>query len=90
MSLILSVMFPVFSLIAVGYLAVRLKIISETADEAIGDFIFRIGIPILLALTMYRAEFVDASPSFLWLAYYQVAYLSYYQWLVNLTVQYAK
>ena len=77
MELILTVMVPVFGLIAIGYLTMRLQIVPDNADEVIGDFIFTVGVPILLALTMFRADFGGASPFILWGAYFIGAFATW-------------
>ena len=77
MELILTVMVPVFGLIAIGYLTMRLGIVPDNADEVMGDFIFTIGVPILLALTMFRADFGGASPFILWGTYFIGAFATW-------------
>lgn len=44
-------------LIGLGYLIARLGILGERAGDGIADFVFKIAVPILLALSLARSDF---------------------------------
>ncbi|MEJ8570237.1 AEC family transporter [Microbaculum marinum] len=64
------IVLPVFGLIGLGYLASRTGYLSEQIGEGLGDFVFKVAIPLLLFKTLATAEFAGHSPWLLWLSYY--------------------
>ena len=70
---VISVVAPVFALIAIGYAAGRLKWISEVGTKGLAEFTFNIAIPALLFRKMATAELPDVTPYALWGAYYGTA-----------------
>lgn len=67
---ILSAIFPVFVLIALGYGAARGKLISAEGAQGIDAYVFYFAIPALLFRTMAEVELGDAAPWLLWACYY--------------------
>ena len=61
---------PVFVLILLGWLIVRMKYLEPTVGDALGDFVFRVAVPVLLFRTIAEADFRDGSPWPLWVAYF--------------------
>lgn len=61
---------PVFVLIALGWLAVVTGLLKAETGDALGDFVFRIGVPVLLFRTVAGADFSAGSPWRLWVAYF--------------------
>lgn len=61
---------PVFILILTGWLIVRFGYLKPTVGEALGDFVFRVAVPVLLFRTIAEADFKDGSPWPLWVAYF--------------------
>lgn len=61
---------PIFVLILLGWLIVRLNYLKATVGEALGDFVFKIAVPVLLFRTIAEADFKDGSPWPLWVAYF--------------------
>ncbi len=70
---VISIVVPVFALIAIGYLAGRLGLISAKGGEGLAQFTFTLAIPALLFHKMATAELPDVSPYALWAAYYGAA-----------------
>jgi len=70
MSDIFQNVLPIFILILAGWLLVRLKYLKPAVGEALGDFVFRVAVPILLFRTIAEADFKDGSPWPLWVAYF--------------------
>lgn len=68
---------PVFALIAAGYAAVALRLVSETAHKGISEFAFSIAIPALLFRTIVVADFPVAGVLQIWGAYYGAIALSW-------------
>jgi hypothetical protein len=61
---------PIFILILTGWLVVRFGYLTPAVGEALGDFVFRIAVPVLLFRTIAEADFKEGSPWPLWLAYF--------------------
>ncbi|WP_275787675.1 AEC family transporter [Pararhizobium gei] len=61
---------PIFILILLGWLIVRMNYLKDTIGEALGDFVFKVAVPVLLFRTIAEADFKDGSPWPLWVAYF--------------------
>lgn len=61
---------PVFLLILTGYLSVLLGLMKAETGEALGEFVFRIAVPVLLFRTIARADVAAGTPVRLWIAYF--------------------
>ncbi|MBB4183531.1 hypothetical protein GGE07_000144 [Sinorhizobium terangae] len=61
---------PIFVLILTGWLVVRLGYLNPAVGDALGDFVFRIAVPVLLFRTIAEADFKEGSPWPLWVAYF--------------------
>ncbi|MDX0421886.1 AEC family transporter [Sinorhizobium medicae] len=61
---------PIFVLILTGWLIVRLGYLKPAVGEALGDFVFRVAVPVLLFRTIAEADFKEGSPWPLWVAYF--------------------
>lgn len=70
MSLVFETVFPVFSLIALGYLAGRFKWVGDETATGLAQFTFNLAIPALLFRTMATAELPDVAPIAVWSAYF--------------------
>ncbi|WP_377291625.1 AEC family transporter [Rhizobium sp. SG2393] len=70
MSIIFLNVVPLFVLILTGWLIVRFRYLSESVGQALGDFVFRVAVPVLLFRTIAEADFSDGSPWRLWAAYF--------------------
>ena len=70
---VLSVVAPVFALIAIGYAAGRMKWISEIGAKGLAEFTFNLAIPALLFRKMATADLPDVTPYALWGAYFGAA-----------------
>lgn len=66
----LSLVLPIFGVIALGYLAVRLRILSDAAIDGLDAYVFTFGLPILLFRNVERTVLPDTLPWGLWLSYY--------------------
>lgn len=67
---ILNVIVPIFSLIAIGFLAAKAKLLPAATGEALARFVFVVAVPVLLFRTLANSAFGDANPLFLWLTYF--------------------
>lgn len=74
---ILTIVAPVFALIAIGYLAGRFGVISEAAGRGIADFAFSLAIPALLFRTIVTADFATLSPLEVWTSFFGAAGLTW-------------
>jgi malonate transporter len=70
MNTAISVVVPVFALIAIGYAAGRLNWISEIGAKGLAEFTFNLAIPAMLFRKMATAELPDAPPFALWAAFF--------------------
>ena len=57
-------------MILLGWLIVRMNYLKPTVGEALGDFVFRVAVPVLLFRTIVEADFKEGSPWPLWVAYF--------------------
>jgi malonate transporter and related proteins len=68
---------PIFILILFGFLLVRLKILSAEIGDALGDFVFKVAVPMLLFRTIANADFHGASPFRLWISYFAGVFVAW-------------
>lgn len=68
-SVVLNVL-PVFILILVGWLLVRIGFLNEDIGDSLSEFVFKVAVPVLLFRTIAEADFHGASPFRLWVAYF--------------------
>ncbi len=61
---------PVFMLILIGWLAVRSGLLTAEIGDALGEFVFKLAVPVLLFKTIAEADFQGLSPFKLWVAYF--------------------
>lgn len=74
---IISIVAPVFGLIAIGYAFGRCGWLSPVAEKGVSEFAFRLAIPALLFKTIVTAEFGDMSFAGVWLTYYGAVAATY-------------
>lgn len=80
---VLNIVGPAFALIAVGYVAARMGLISEGAGKGIAQFSVSIAIPALLFRTIVVANFPESSPLLIWAAYYGAVIAT---WIIALSL----
>ena len=56
---------------------VRLKILSADIGDGLGDFVFKVAVPMLLFRTIANADFHGASPFRLWIAYFAGVFVAW-------------
>ncbi len=61
---------PVFAVIALGWLAVRLRLIRGETGDGVADFVFVIALPLMLFRTIATVELPASPPWAFWLSYY--------------------
>lgn len=66
----IAIVLPVFSLIAIGYLARKLGLLGERTDEGLSSFVFTLAVPCLIFRTLARAELPQTQPWGYWIAYF--------------------
>lgn len=67
---ILSIVLPVFGLIALGYGARRAKLVLDRTGDGLSDFVFTIAVPALIFKTLTGAELPESQPWGYWFAYF--------------------
>lgn len=70
MTLVLSVVAPIFLLIALGTLSAKSGYLPASTGDALSGFVFKVAVPALMFRTVATAHFGEANPLFLWLAYF--------------------
>ena len=66
----LTVVAPVFALVALGYGTARTGVVSQKAGNGLSEFVFVLAIPALLFRTVAGSEFPSLNPFPYWLAYF--------------------
>ncbi|WP_284760110.1 AEC family transporter [Agrobacterium sp. fls2-241-TYG-188a] len=61
---------PIFLLILIGWVTVKVKLFKAEAGDVLSDFVFKIAVPALIFRTLATADFHGASPFKLWLTYF--------------------
>ncbi len=67
---IAEIVLPVFGVIALGYVSVWSKLLSEKAGEGLNDFVFVIAVPVMIVKTLLGASLPEGSPWGYWLSYF--------------------
>lgn len=70
MSAVLLNVVPIFAMIAIGWASVAAGLLKAEVGEALGDFVFKLAVPVLLFRTIAGADFQGSSPWTLWVAYF--------------------
>ncbi|MFY8100734.1 MAG: AEC family transporter [Allorhizobium sp.] len=68
---------PIFILILFGWALVRLKILAAEIGDGLGDFVFKVAVPLLLLRMIANADFHGASPFRLWIAYFAGVFVAW-------------
>ena len=71
------IIFSIFGLIGLGYLAARIGLLSAGVGGALAEFVFTIAIPVLLFRTLSNADFSGVSPWGVWLSYFGAVAVSW-------------
>ncbi|MBW6423624.1 AEC family transporter [Rhizobium sp. XQZ8] len=61
---------PVFVLILIGWVMAKTGILKQETGDALGEFVFKIAVPMLIFRTLADAHFEGVSPFRLWGAYF--------------------
>jgi malonate transporter and related proteins len=67
---VLSIVAPIFALIALGFLAARLRYFSEGTQKGLAEFTFGFAMPALLFRTLAAPQDMAISPIPIWLTYF--------------------
>ncbi|WP_062204222.1 AEC family transporter [Aureimonas sp. AU12] len=70
MTFVLSVIAPIFILIALGTTVAKLKLLPAPTGDALSGFVFLLAVPALMFRTVATADFGEANPVYLWIAYF--------------------
>lgn len=70
MELVFSIVLPVFGLIGIGWLSAHTGYLKRETGDGLIDFVFRIGVPLLIFRTIATADFSAAQPWSLWASYF--------------------
>lgn len=67
---IAEIVLPVFGVIALGYVSVWIRLLSQKAGEGLNDFVFVIAIPVMIVKALLGAALPEGSPWGYWLSYF--------------------
>lgn len=70
MSAVAANVAPIFILILLGWITVKIGLFKADAGDVISDFVFKIAVPMLIFRTLADADFHGASPFRLWASYF--------------------
>ncbi len=76
MLFVLTIVAPVFGLIALGYVTGSSKYVSEACRKGLAEFAFSLAIPALLFHRLATAEFPETAPFALWTSFFGAALLT--------------
>lgn len=71
------IVWPVFAIIAVGYLAARFGVLSQGAAKGVAEFAFSIAVPAFMMRTIATAKLPAIPPLSLWLSYFGAAIITW-------------
>jgi malonate transporter and related proteins len=60
---VLSAVFPVFGLVACGWLAGRFNLVTQASSEALNQFVYAFALPAMLFVAVYRGSFEEIAGS---------------------------
>ncbi len=66
----MAVVFPVFGLIAIGYIVGWVRLLPDRGGDGLSDYVFTLCIPVLIFKTMVNAQLPDAQPLGYWADYF--------------------
>ncbi|MFG1295761.1 MULTISPECIES: AEC family transporter [Xanthobacter] len=69
------IVLPVFGMVAIGYAAARIGLVSEKASDGLAEYVFSLAVPVLIFRTLSEARLPDAQPWGYWIAYFSGAFL---------------
>ena len=65
--MVFEVIIPIFILLALGYLAVKLNVLAKALVEVIGSFVIKIALPVLMFQSLASKDFSEIwLPDFFW------------------------
>ncbi|WP_222876089.1 AEC family transporter [Terrihabitans soli] len=74
MTNVLAIVLPVFGLIAIGFAAAKLKLITERAGDGLADYVFALAVPALIFRTLSESKVpLTDSPWGYWVSYFAAA-----------------
>lgn len=68
---------PIFILILLGWLLLRFRLLGPEVGDALGEFVFKVGLPALLFKTILGADFQGISPFRLWAVYFVGVFITW-------------
>ncbi|MBP1851663.1 AEC family transporter [Rhizobium halophytocola] len=77
MSSIIINVAPIFILILLGWLLVRFGVLQAEIGDGLGEFVFKVAVPVLMFQTISEADFHGASPFRLWAAYFSAVIVAW-------------
>ena len=70
LDLLASTVLPVFGFIGIGYLSIAFRILRDESSDHVSNFVFTLGVPLLLVRAIGTMELPDVSPWPFWGTYF--------------------
>ncbi len=74
---VVSIVVPIFALIALGFLAARFRAIAETTQKGLAEFTFSFAMPALIFRTLATPQDFAVAPGPIWIAYFGAVALTW-------------
>lgn len=69
------IVLPVFGMVAIGYGAARVGLVSEKASDGLAEYVYSLSLPVLIFRTLSEAKLPQAQPWGYWISYFAGAFL---------------
>ncbi|TCT05076.1 AEC family transporter [Aquabacter spiritensis] len=69
------IIFPVFGIVALGFVAAKGGLISDKASDGLAEYVFGLAVPILIFKTLSESRLPEAQPWGYWIAYFAGAFI---------------
>lgn len=69
------IVLPVFGMVAVGYGAAKVGLVTDKASDGLAEYVFSLSLPVLIFKTLSEARLPEAQPWGYWISYFAGAFL---------------
>lgn len=69
------IVLPVFGMVALGYGAAKVGLVTDKASDGLAEYVFSLSLPVLIFKTLSEARLPEAQPWGYWISYFAGAFL---------------
>ncbi|MGR7996977.1 MULTISPECIES: AEC family transporter [unclassified Xanthobacter] len=69
------IVLPVFGMVAIGYGAAKVGLVTDKASDGLAEYVFSLALPVLIFKTLSEAKLPHAQPWGYWISYFAGAFL---------------